>query len=83
MGTMLGAGVLLIAYSPVTCVILGYTARRSALLVLTIARRVRPPAMLRRGTASRGQSGLQPPAAHFCVALRPYPLLLPAARLPG
>ena len=36
MGGMLAAGCLLMAYSPAAAVILGYTARRSALLVLTI-----------------------------------------------
>lgn len=41
MGAIIAAGSLLIAYSPVAVLLLAYAARRSALLVLTIARCVR------------------------------------------
>jgi hypothetical protein len=41
MGAIIAAGSLLIAYSPIAVLLLAYAARRSALLVLTIARCVR------------------------------------------
>ena len=44
----MGAGCVLIAYSPIAAIIVGYTARRSALLVLTIARCIPQFVLIRR-----------------------------------
>ena len=54
MGALLGAGCLLIAYGPSAILLLFYAARRSALLVLTIARYAR-----RRGDRLHNGSGFR------------------------
>jgi hypothetical protein len=71
MGAMLGAGALMIAYSPIACVILGYTARRSALLVLTIARCV-PPERARAAAAAAAFH--KRPTGHRTVLSAPAPV---------
>ena len=96
MGWMMAAGCLLLAYSPMAAIILGYTARRSALLVLTIASAFAwllailaaslvwlaiPPLKVRRASSLRAAARV-PRRAHTCALCACLPTCTPPPSLP-